>query len=340
MAVKHELLRSSKKSKRRRKTRQSGGLQQLLSSNGSKKKSQQKTSFFSSAQIIFLFGVFILVAMVGLSLMFIRSLLPTNQDFKKVYFSTYKDEYINTITYVNYATESKTISVKVFDTDAIFRNNNDATISGLLAANTSRFVSQFAGLATTSQPQQITTSNAINSYSDFVAYLESASIPDSRPWRKIHNWLFLTALRSLPDERTTFTRYVDRQEWLTSFSKGEAAKLENRNCSLAVVNTTGISGLARQVTDILERNNIFVIRLTDTFTNAEQSHIVVDQQKKCQQQLQQLKNFLGQPDYEHAVDASVTQKYRADAVLLLGREEANLYSQFQGITAEEVPESN
>jgi len=90
-------------------------------------------------------------------------------------------------------------------------------------------------------------------------------------------------------------------------------------CSIAVVNTTGVTGLATEVGDILERSGLFVARLTNNQSNTNNSLILTKNLEECDEVIEAL-SILTPNSTEVAIDEAAATRYRARVVLLVGKD--------------------
>ncbi len=87
-------------------------------------------------------------------------------------------------------------------------------------------------------------------------------------------------------------------------------------CPVAVVNTTQTSGLAKKVSELLERSGVVVVRIDDTQDNRADSSISTkgDTLDSCQAVVQKLSVFAE----DIAENTELNTQYRSELVLLLG----------------------
>jgi hypothetical protein len=136
-------------------------------------------------------------------------------------------------------------------------------------------------------------------------------------WRAVHQWLqFWGAASSIDDEAVTFKTITTSNEWqkqLSQFASGEIS----RECAVAVINTTDQSGVAKRVTTVLEQTGIYVIRVTDSFTEAAETKIMYNPDFQCERELEVLQSLVPNTGIPEP-NAEVVRKYRADAVVMVG----------------------
>jgi hypothetical protein len=120
----------------------------------------------------------------------------------------------------------------------------------------------------------------------------------------------------LPEETKNFLKNVPLQQedfGKTSWwQEGEKAY----DCPLSIVNATQQSGLANQLSQVLETANFSVVRKENAKATLGNSQLITDGNSHCRQLVQRLQTAW--PFLEVREDASVTQEYRAALVLILG----------------------
>ncbi len=88
-------------------------------------------------------------------------------------------------------------------------------------------------------------------------------------------------------------------------------------CSVAVINTTEINGLASKLSQFLEQNGVYVTRASSNDQNLKKSHILVDKDRKdCLPLAKKLEAILPH-EQEMTVDKALPY-YRANVVVFLG----------------------
>jgi hypothetical protein len=101
--------------------------------------------------------------------------------------------------------------------------------------------------------------------------------------------------------------------------------IDEGGCSLAVINTTQISGLAGQVGGIAENMGVRVIRIDSNDLDLEQSKLVVKNLSKCSTVFDSMRQvLLGQPkrvEDEKQMD-QLLARFRADFVVLIGSDQS------------------
>lgn len=93
-----------------------------------------------------------------------------------------------------------------------------------------------------------------------------------------------------------------------------------RTCPLAVVNATAMPGLATQLGQLLEQSGVFVIRVTDTSQTQSQTQLIIrpESEAACQPVVALLQLLLPQNDSLVSTDAQQADRFRAEAVLIVG----------------------
>lgn len=100
----------------------------------------------------------------------------------------------------------------------------------------------------------------------------------------------------------------------------------DNECSIAVVNTTAVSGLASQMARVLENGQLRVIRVTDSKQPADATELIMNDQaaERCVRAMQGVKTVLPlEPQLVENQEAA--NQYRADIVVLLGKDVEPLF---------------
>lgn len=114
----------------------------------------------------------------------------------------------------------------------------------------------------------------------------------------------------------TVSAISDLQAWPTGAE-------ETTGCSLAVINTTGQSGVASELAKLIERSRARVIRVDDSNERLLQTKLVVNPEADCHADLRDLEAvwpFQVSPSSDQAISG----RYRADIVVLIGDDLAGL----------------
>lgn len=100
--------------------------------------------------------------------------------------------------------------------------------------------------------------------------------------------------------------------------------LDDGVCSVAIINTTDISGLAGEVGEIVEKMGIRIIRVDGNDFNLSQTQIIKANDDSCQSTATSISQVL-MGSIKRGEDQEKTQllsRYRADLVLLLGTDQS------------------
>ena len=99
-----------------------------------------------------------------------------------------------------------------------------------------------------------------------------------------------------------------------------AGPLANQ-CAVAVVNATGIKGLARQLSQVLAADGYSVVRVSAELAGAEQTHLWLDpaSQATCESVAEKLRGVLAVPVVIES-NTLETSTYRAPIVILVGND--------------------
>lgn len=96
------------------------------------------------------------------------------------------------------------------------------------------------------------------------------------------------------------------------------------DCPVALINTTGESGLATSLARILEKSSFSIIKKDDSAENLEQTKVIYDpDEESCNQLVGKLDKIL--PQSLLVADKNEALKNRAGMVIYIGRDLADLY---------------
>jgi hypothetical protein len=142
-------------------------------------------------------------------------------------------------------------------------------------------------------------------------------------WLERHHWLQAWGAASNVSDVAVVTKTIEQElGWsatLQQFASGEVS----RECAVAVVNTTAQNGVARQITQVLEQSGLYVIRVTDNFSESPETVLVFNPEFACARELSILGSLVPH-QLSPVANGEVARKYRADAVLLIGVDLAEL----------------
>lgn len=130
-------------------------------------------------------------------------------------------------------------------------------------------------------------------------------------WRT--QWQWLTYL-----ERADLTWLtVEGEDTMPSF-QFETTYGDLKDCSVAVINTTRVKGLARRISNELENSGLTVIRTAAEQSTEAMSVVLFDEQyPKCRSLIPYIQQAL--PNYREAqMDQNLVNRFRANLVVVLG----------------------
>ncbi|MFZ5437581.1 MAG: LytR C-terminal domain-containing protein [Patescibacteria group bacterium] len=131
------------------------------------------------------------------------------------------------------------------------------------------------------------------------------------------SWLALVS-----DPRTEFNFYNLR----TSFpleTRSDTTDSSLFLCSIAVINTTSVNGLAGQIENVLSADGFSVIRTATDDQTLEKTELVVSTDKTSQQHCQRVQTKISKllpGEATLKLDDGITNRYRADLVVKLGED--------------------
>lgn len=124
--------------------------------------------------------------------------------------------------------------------------------------------------------------------------------------------------------------------WLESRQKSVATlpalkeRLANFRCSVAVVNTSREAGLASSVADLLNKAAFLVVRRDSSSTALAQSRLLINpNSQQCQDEINRLRRSLALSEIEE--NQTIAQSYRADLVIFLGEDLAQVLVQLKAL---------
>ncbi len=98
-------------------------------------------------------------------------------------------------------------------------------------------------------------------------------------------------------------------------------------CSISLVNTTEITGLAGFTASLFETSGLYVVKITGDNQNLEKSKLILLQdQIACKPVVDKLTKFVGS-NIELDYNENITQQYRSTAVFFIGKDLGERYSQ-------------
>lgn len=134
--------------------------------------------------------------------------------------------------------------------------------------------------------------------------------------QKIRLWLFANAVSSSHWQVQEVSTQKAWEQWLVT----QAQKYPLRQCTVGLVNATQITGLGRQVSNLIEQSGYQIIRLESQPQVLPQSQLyVVSSKEKCINYAQNMgKGFINRPI--PILDDQKPNEYRADILLYLGQD--------------------
>jgi predicted RNA-binding protein len=96
------------------------------------------------------------------------------------------------------------------------------------------------------------------------------------------------------------------------------------NCPVALINTTGETGLANSLAKMLEKSSFSIIKKDNNAENLEQTKIIYNsEEESCNQLLKKLDKIL--PQSLLVADKNEPLENRSAMVIYIGRDMADLY---------------
>lgn len=130
-------------------------------------------------------------------------------------------------------------------------------------------------------------------------------------------------VKDTDSEKISFIEINNKEEWEQYLKKQLTWKI-NEECTVAVVNSTSLVGLATEFGQILENSGIEVVRSTNNIWGESKTAFYVDDLESCDQVKQRVKS-LSPISLEESLDTGKTSEYRANMVLFIGDELAEFF---------------
>jgi hypothetical protein len=271
-------------------------------------------------KILFFSGIlvaFFLFVSLGFILVFTHSKSKSNSNKIVLLKNTFSDvsNSINTVAFFN-SIENETWLYHVpvdQRIDEEITNQSASRIFGLLVSKTITFP----------QPQNVTASNSERSERFTKNQLQenlrtavfSTNPIQSNFWEY---WWWWWHIRSRSSSQLKIRTFNSLESW-KQYAPERDFQVSTQPCSIAVVNTTGVTGLASEAGAILERSGLFVARLTNNQSNTTNSLILTKNLEECQEVIDAV-SILTPNSTEVAIDEAAATRYRARVVILLGRD--------------------
>jgi hypothetical protein len=134
-------------------------------------------------------------------------------------------------------------------------------------------------------------------------------------WREMIRWWLFT--RTLSDAQTTLVTADTAGKWQTA-QRILVGQSNDFHCPVAVLNTTGVGGVASELTQLLEPAGFLVVKVGDAQLALAQTQLVIDDsQPECLAKAQQLNTFMVQPA-AIVTEAGIVSQYRAPIIIRVG----------------------
>lgn len=140
---------------------------------------------------------------------------------------------------------------------------------------------------------------------------------------RVGMYRFLTSLSANQIETHDVINLQDWAKWQTKMAFQE----EDKNCSIAVINTTPINGVGGTVANLLEKSGFPVLRVFDTPDQKEQSQILVTQASPfCADVVSHLGGVFPFP-VKPEIKPDTLIQYRTNIVIMIGKDLATKLAQ-------------
>lgn len=130
-------------------------------------------------------------------------------------------------------------------------------------------------------------------------------------------------VKDIDSEKINFFEIDSKEEWEKILQKQLTWKI-NEECTIAIVNSTDLVGLATDFGQILENSGVEVVRSTNNIWDEPKTAFYIDGLDSCLQVKSRVKT-LSPIVLDEIEDTSKTTEYRANMVLFIGDELAEYF---------------
>lgn len=130
-------------------------------------------------------------------------------------------------------------------------------------------------------------------------------------------WNWLLEVKGTPAENINFNKIENLESWQDGLT--QTRREIDPKCNVAVVNSTNYSGLAGDISQVLENSGVEVVRATNNIWGDEETIMVVNDSQSCLEVKSRVQS-VSPVELNQVVDQSKTSQYRADVVLFIGEE--------------------
>ncbi|MDA1079762.1 MAG: LytR C-terminal domain-containing protein [bacterium] len=131
-------------------------------------------------------------------------------------------------------------------------------------------------------------------------------------------WQELAILPLLTQQSSTISSSLEEVQAQLQSAMVRSTSRSELACTVAIVNTTTESGLARQLATVLEQGGVRVVRITDTSNTEERSRFVMDADRTECAWIEPLVRSWFFSDLEVQQKSETEQSYRAWGVVFIG----------------------
>jgi len=163
---------------------------------------------------------------------------------------------------------------------------------------------------------------------EVVEYKSGSKLPENKMKFFIENkeTIFDSLLvKDTDNEKISFTQIDSNEEWEKYLKKQLTWKI-NEECTVAIVNSTDLVGLATDFSQVLENSGVEVVRSTNNIWGEPETSFYVDDLESCKQVKQRVKS-LSPILLDESLDTGRTSEYRANMVLFIGDELAEYFKE-------------
>lgn len=136
-------------------------------------------------------------------------------------------------------------------------------------------------------------------------------------------WYFF--VNSLAKSQTQGLKVTQAADW-SKFYQAVTLSSEVKTCAIAVLNASGLNGVATRTARILENNDLTVISVTDTTQLAGQTTLIHGGSNPACQAVEEIVRHLVPLDLTSQTNSALATEYRADMVFSIGEDLAQVLS--------------
>jgi hypothetical protein len=163
----------------------------------------------------------------------------------------------------------------------------------------------------------------LTTYQEFGEYLWTAFRAGEGPLSRSEKLSWLFFVQGLAKSQAVSVTVAQPSDW-ERFYRAMTLESSLKTCTIAVLNASGVNGLASRTARVLENTELTVISITDTPVRSEQTAIIQGgTNPSCGTVVQMVEQMLPVNTHQQ-VDPVLATEYRADIVLSVGADLAEI----------------